>query len=219
MRLPGAIRTYLRRFLRARTPKILLLLFVILNILDVVRIHRDVVEGEKARYQLKPRPAQRLYIASMHFNNGKILRSHWIKELIRLCDTFGKDNMYISVHESGSWDDTKSLLRGLDRELERRAIPRRIVISDVTHKDEISAEDKGDGWIDTPRGQRELRRIPYLARLRNEVLGDLFEMSKKGIHFDKVIFLNDVVFKVCRREKLDRATWVRTANVSLRRRM
>jgi hypothetical protein len=104
--------------------------------------------------------------------------------------------MFVSVHESGSWDDSKSLLRGLDRELERRAVPRRIVISDVTHKDELLNENKGEGWIDTARGKRELRRIPYLARLRNQVLQDLFDMHKKGINFDKVIFLNDVVFKV-----------------------
>ncbi|KAL2212346.1 glycosyltransferase family 69 protein [Sarocladium strictum] len=196
MRPPSATRLYVRRFLRARTPKVLILLFIILNVLDVFRIHRDIAEGEKARYQLQPRPAQRLYIASMHFNNGKILRSHWIKELIRLTDTFGAQNMFVSVHESGSWDDSKSLLRGLDRELERRAVPRRIVISDVTHKDEMLNEKKGDGWIDTSRGQRELRRIPYLARLRNEVMQDLYDMHKKGIRFDKVIFLNDVVFKV-----------------------
>lgn len=196
MRPPSATRLYVRRFLRARTPKVLILLFIILNVLDVFRIHRDIAEGEKARYQLQPRPAQRLYIASMHFNNGKILRSHWIKELIRLTDTFGAQNMFVSVHESGSWDDSKSLLRGLDRELERRAVPRRIVISDVTHKDEMLNEKKGDGWIDTSRGQRELRRIPYLAKLRNEVMQDLYDMHKKGIRFDKVIFLNDVVFKV-----------------------
>lgn len=196
MRPPSTTRLYLRRLLRARTPKVLIFLFIVLNILDVFRIHRDIAEGEKARYQLQPRPAQRLYIASMHFNNGKILRSHWIKELIRLTDTFGAQNMFISVYESGSWDDSKSLLRGLDRELERRAVPRRIVISDVTHKDELLNEDKGEGWIDTPRGQRELRRIPYLARLRNQTLRDLFELSKQGIKFDKVIFLNDVVFKV-----------------------
>ena len=40
----------------------------------------------------------------------------------------------------------------------------------------------------------ELRRIPYLARLRNLVMEPLFEMKKSGQTVDKILFLNDVVF-------------------------
>ena len=40
----------------------------------------------------------------------------------------------------------------------------------------------------------ELRRIPYLARLRNLVMEPLFELRESGVVFDKILFLNDVVF-------------------------
>lgn len=84
----------------------------------------------------------------------------------------------------------------MDQELERLGVPHRVEMSDVTHKDEIENPNKGEGWIDTPRGKRELRRIPFLAKLRNRTLQDLIDLSKKGEHFDKVLFLNDVVFTV-----------------------
>ena len=82
-------------------------------------------------------------------------------------------------------------------ELENMGIPHRVEMSESTHKDEIENPNKGEGWIDTPRGKRELRRIPFLAKLRNRTLQDLIDLQKKGQHFDKVLFLNDVVFTVC----------------------
>ncbi|RFU71792.1 polysaccharide export [Trichoderma arundinaceum] len=132
----------------------------------------------------------------MHWNNGKVLKDYWNDAVIKLTETFGADNVFVSVFESGSWDDSKDVLRDLDRELEKRNVPRRVEVSETTHYDEISKPDKdrGEGWIDTARGKRELRRIPYLARLRNKTIQDLIELSKEGITFDKVLFLNDVVF-------------------------
>ena len=56
--------------------------------------------------------------------------------------------------------------------------------------------DNGSGWIDTPRVRKELRRIPYLSRLRNWTLEPLQELAQQGEKFDKVLFLNDVVFTV-----------------------
>lgn len=73
---------------------------------------------------------------------------------------------------------------------------RNITLSDRTHRDEVSAVPVGEGWVDTPRGRKELRRIPYLAALRNRTLRDLVELYEQGIEFDKVLFLNDVVFTV-----------------------
>jgi hypothetical protein len=62
--------------------------------------------------------------------------------------------------------------------------------------DEISQVPGPSGWIDTPRGKRELRRIPYLSKLRNISLKPLADLALKGIKFDRILFLNDVVFTV-----------------------
>ena len=53
------------------------------------------------------------------------------------------------------------------------------------------------GWVFTARGERgwELRRIPYLAELRNRVMEPLLKEAR-GVKFDKVLWINDVVFTV-----------------------
>ena len=58
-------------------------------------------------------------------------------------------------------------------------------------------EDRS-GWIFTGRGTTgwEVRRIPYLANLRNQAMEPLLAMSP-GLRFEKVLWINDVVFQVC----------------------
>ncbi|KAG5988486.1 hypothetical protein E4U43_004732 [Claviceps pusilla] len=198
---------YVRRLLRLRVTRIAFLLFCLFNFVDVLRIHHNLhrshrhvrrrkAEAETAAAASSSRPHERIYIASMHFNNGPVLKSHWNQAVLDLTEAFGPQNVFVSVFESGSWDDTKEVLRELDRELDRRGVARRVEVSDVTHQDELDNPVKGEGWIDTARHKKELRRIPYLAKLRNRTIQDLLDLHEKGVDFDKVLFLNDVVFTV-----------------------
>ncbi|KAK2589812.1 hypothetical protein QQS21_012515 [Conoideocrella luteorostrata] len=199
MLLSSANWLYLHRLVRLRVARIALLLFCLFNFLDVLRIHHSLSHSNVRSHNAPasiPRPRERIYIASMHFNNGQILKSHWNKAVIDLTEKFGPKNVFVSIFESGSWDDSKEVLRHLDEQLEKRGVPHRVEVSDVTHQDEIDNSNKGEGWIDTPRNKKELRRIPYLAKLRNRTIKDLLDLSKKGVEFDKVIFLNDVIFTV-----------------------
>ncbi|KAH7493576.1 hypothetical protein FOMA001_g1010 [Fusarium oxysporum f. sp. matthiolae] len=166
-------RLYLRRLLRSRFPKIVFILVVIINVLDVLRIQRNLLDADRTPAPKLSQPPGRIYIASMHFNNERVIRDHWGPAVIELAKLFGRENVFVSVYESGSWDKTKRELHHMDQELERLGVPHRVEMSDVTHKDEIENPNKGEGWIDTPRGKH---------------------LSKKGEHFDKVLFLNDVVF-------------------------
>ena len=70
------------------------------------------------------------------------------------------------------------------------------MLDETTHSDEIAKDPAPTGWIDTPRGRRELRRIPCLSRLRNLSLKPIEELARQGLQFDKILFLNDVVFTV-----------------------
>lgn len=202
MLFSGANRLYLRRILRWRATRIALLLLFLINVFDILRIQRDIVHGDR-EHGLRSgsgamRRRERIYIASMHWNNAEVLKDYWNDAVIKLTETFGADNVFVSIYESGSWDDSKEALQSLDEELEKRNVPRRVEVSDTTHYDEITKpkSERGEGWIDTSRGERELRRIPYLAKLRNKTIQDLIDLSEKGITFDKVLFLNDVVFTV-----------------------
>ncbi|KAM0163331.1 hypothetical protein ACHAPG_001255 [Botrytis cinerea] len=137
----------------------------------------------------------------MHWNNELILRSHWSAALLDLVRHLGVDNVYISIVESGSWDNTKGALRDLDVELEKLGVERSIELLNITHKDEVERVPDPDeeGWIQTNRTRKELRRIPYLAKLRNRVMDKLKKLADKRDgqgkrSFDKILWLNDVIF-------------------------
>ena len=190
------IRISFHRFSRSsrtriiRASLLLLALFCIVDILSLIstRQHQNlIVKAPNVR-------GQKVFIASIHWNNEPILRSNWSAAVLELVDYFGPENVYISIYESGSWDNSKEVLRVLGEDLERKGVQRTIKLSETTHADELK-QTPTDGWIQTPRGKKELRRIPYLSKLRNlalEPLNNLGDSTK----FDKVLFLNDVVFTV-----------------------
>jgi hypothetical protein len=185
------------RILRRRSvQKLLVIAIVLYSIFDITQILRCISIARVESTTPVTRISQRVYIASIHWNNEEILKSHWNDAIIALVDALGRDNVFVTVFESGSWDDSKGALRELDAALESKNVKRNITLSETTHKDEMSVLDKGPGWVDTSRGKRELRRIPYLARLRNWSLEPLQELARQGERFDKVLFLNDVVFSV-----------------------
>lgn len=74
---------------------------------------------------------------------------------------------------------------------------RNITLGEGTHEEFVNQRPgKEEGWVRTQRGKEEMRRIPYLAWLRNQGLGELGRLSGVGGGFDKVLFLGDVVFNV-----------------------
>ncbi|KAJ5919741.1 hypothetical protein N7454_009576 [Penicillium verhagenii] len=184
--------TLRRRIRRSRLLRIFLFVFFAWNLIELYVIIQRISEVDLI-YRDQPRRKERIYIAGVNWNNEPILRSHWNQALLNLAWKLGPDNIYVSIYESGSYDNTKGALMELDLELERLQVPRTIILSPVTHEDEMAATP-GEGWVQTPKGDMELRRIPYLSRTRNMSLKPLEELAKQGVTFDKILFLNDVVF-------------------------
>ncbi|KAJ5113810.1 hypothetical protein N7456_002344 [Penicillium angulare] len=182
-----------RRILRRRFFLVFALVFLLWSTAEVILIRHRLLNADTTHPATTPR-RDRVYIASIHWNNEEILRSHWNNAILQLAEALGPENVYLSVFESGSWDGTKMALQELDRSLDILCVARNITVSEKTHHDEISASTVGDGWIDTPQGRKELRRIPYLASLRNLSLQPLYALLANGITFDRILFLNDVVF-------------------------
>lgn len=189
------LRLPFRRSSRSRLFRAIVLISLVASLIDFFSLvgarHRVVQVKDTQGSSTK-----RIFIASIHWNNEAILRSHWNEAVLRLVGHFGAENVFVSILESGSWDDSKGALKDLDAELERLGVGRKIILEGTTHADEIGQIPVSDGWIDTARGKRELRRIPYLSRLRNRSLEPLAELAEEGIKFDQVLFLNDVVFTV-----------------------
>ncbi|KAL8763450.1 MAG: hypothetical protein Q9184_000758 [Pyrenodesmia sp. 2 TL-2023] len=189
------LRLPFRRSFRSRLLRAIVLISLVASLIDffsLVGTRHRILQVKDT----KGSSAKRIFIASIHWNNEAILRSHWNEAVLRLVDHFGAENVYVSILESGSWDDSKGALKDLDGQLERLRVGRKIILESTTHADEVGQIPASDGWIDTARGKRELRRIPYLSRLRNRSLEPLAELAEEGITFDQVLFLNDVVFTV-----------------------
>ena len=130
----------------------------------------------------------------MLVNCAPLLSRYWIPALVGLIDELGPENLYVSILENGSVDDTRELLMGLQKILMGRRMDFTFRFeNDRLLKRLLGGEGMGDNWIKTENGWLP-RRISYLAELRNMVLEPLQNSSR---YFDKVLFLNDVIFSVC----------------------
>jgi hypothetical protein len=120
-----------------------------------------------------------IYIACLLWNAEELIREYWAPAVLDLVQHFGKDNVYVSIIASRGWDDTEGALRELDFELDSLGIEKSIVLQNKTHAEMVDGDpEKGEEeWINTSRGKRELRRIPYLAGLRNQAIGKLRELA------------------------------------------
>lgn len=138
---------------------------------------------------------------------------------MELVTQLGPQNVYVSIYESGSWDDTKAALRSLDAELGKLGVARTVTLDPSTHAEHMANAPSPDeppspGWLTStttsPFGsaggtkaekRNELRRIPYLASLRNRSLDPLLLLVANTTttttttgRFDKLLFLNDITF-------------------------
>ena len=182
-----------RRLPRASTLKIFL---VLLFLWDLTHCISSYLHQKAASQAAPPLNTKRIYIAAQHYNSARILREHWNEAFYNLVKELGVDNVFVSVYESGGygWDDTQLLLRELEANLEVLQVRKQFTLSNLTRKEEIAAQPTEHGWIDTPAGVHALRRIPFLANIRNKVFDPLDALAAEGEYFDYILFLNDVAF-------------------------
>lgn len=105
----------------------------------------------------------------------------------------------MSIYESGSEDSTKDTLSKLAESLKTLSINHTVYLDSETHGAAIEkalSPTSTSGWLRTRYG-KELRRIFYLADIRNRALEPLRALNQAGVRFDKILYLNDVVYSVC----------------------
>ncbi|KAH0218860.1 hypothetical protein KCU86_g2496, partial [Aureobasidium melanogenum] len=177
-----------------------LVLFVVIALAEAFNIHSALEQASLEEPSAFGQ--QKIFIVGIHWNNEYILWNHWIPALVALAKDIGPENVFVSIYESGSYDNTKAVLRVLDQSLEENGIPRRVILDETTHADEISKPSGDSGWLEIPNGTTQLRRIPYLAKSRNIAMQPLYELQDANVVFDKILFLNDVVFTTPNIQKL-----------------
>lgn len=203
------MRQSFRRGTLQRIAKVFACVIVLWTVLDVLYIRTTYLR--RPTNELAPLGKESIYIASIHWTDELVLRSHWTAAVLELAKEIGPDKVYISIYESGSLDDTKGALRALSAELEDAGIPHKILLDEMTRMDVVNQSPAETGWLQMPQSKTVPvkdgwltvekdkwvpRRIPYLSRLRNLAMEPLREMQREGRRFEKVLFLNDVVFDV-----------------------
>lgn len=150
---------------------------------------------------------QKIFITAQFWTSEDVLATFWLTQFLKLVEVLGRDNIYVSILSSGSFDNTPDAVRWLDVQLGKLGVERTIDIDPTTHAEAVNAswvDEYGhhkSGWIETndpnvKPGTKELRRIPYLSDLRNRGLEPLINMHMKhGRMFDKILYLNDVYFE------------------------
>ncbi|KAM5436033.1 hypothetical protein McanMca71_000218 [Microsporum canis] len=161
---------------------------------------------------------EKIFIASNIVQEGMI-RGPWGSSLIELVDILGEDNVFVSIYENDSGNGTGDALRELAAQLPCpytfvcdlkeyiKAKKRSKMItgnSSVVTGDHVSL----DGFPKTilPSGDERVKRIAYLAQIRNQMLEPLNSSymlsgghAESGfnhvkVRFDRVLFLNDIYF-------------------------
>jgi hypothetical protein len=146
-----------------------------------------------------------VYIVSVHRNNEEILRGAWNEAVLALAGHLGPSNVHFTAIESGSQDKTKEALMDLKFALDDMGVSNTVSLGMTVWEQLEEIETRPDpdsprepGWIwDKEEGHYDMRRIPYLARVRNQAMEPLAGLARQqGRHFDKVLWLNDVAFDV-----------------------
>ena len=117
---------------------------------------------------------QRFFVA-INLHNNEAIIPDFLVQLLPVLQFIGRRNLFVSIFESGSRDQTKTYLRFLELFLSTWKIPFLIRISSETRS-----------YFD--------HRIAYLARVRNEALKPLLTHRQTIGQFQRILFLNDVLF-------------------------
>ncbi|KAF8550521.1 glycosyltransferase family 69 protein [Imleria badia] len=116
---------------------------------------------------------EKIFIAAMFYNNENVL-PYWTDSIIKAIHYLGADNVFVSILESGSDDQSPALLQQLDDRLGAMHVQRCILTQDKA--------------IRKPYNMEGNNRVDFLSALRNRALEPLVENGG----YDKVIFSNDI---------------------------
>ena len=126
---------------------------------------------------------QKIFIAtSIYDRNGRLAGGAWGQAILNLINILGNNNVYLSIYENDGGDDAQNALRRFETELQCQhslIFEKHLPLDNISH-------------VTLPDGSKRIKRVAYLAEARNRALRPLSEASAPI--YDKVLYLNDVVF-------------------------
>ncbi|KAI9838773.1 MAG: hypothetical protein M1837_002339 [Sclerophora amabilis] len=120
-----------------------------------------------------------------------LIRGAWGNAILELIQLLGEGNVFLSIYENDSGPGTKAALDDFEEKLRCNSS----IVSEHLPLDDIDT-------IVLPSGKRRIKRVAYLAEVRNRALRPLDPLVKPSLSgvkstestFDKLLFLNDIVF-------------------------
>ncbi|KAH0174711.1 hypothetical protein KCU67_g622, partial [Aureobasidium melanogenum] len=112
--------------------------------------------------------------------DADLIRGAWGEAVLELIAAVGSENAFVSIYNNDSGPETSIALNALAQKIH-------------CEKAVVSEHLPLEGLIqpELSRSREKVRRIPYLAEVRNRAMRPFYTSGRK---FDKVLFLNDVVF-------------------------
>nr|KMM71867.1 hypothetical protein CPAG_08168 [Coccidioides posadasii RMSCC 3488] len=136
---------------------------------------------------------EKIFIAA-NIINEDLIRGAWGDAMRELVDILGEENVFVSVYENDSGVGTSDALREFQERLRCN--------SSIVTGDNLSLSDLPSSTV--PSGEKRIKRIAYLAEVRNRALRPLDPTytpldSQTGfqhanMRFDRILFLNDIFF-------------------------
>lgn len=123
---------------------------------------------------------ENVYIAA-NIVDDDLVRGPWGDALVALTQKFPPGQVYVSVYGGPT-----SAMEYLSTRLRHHGVPSTIVSEALSPVNTTML-----AHVVTPDGSRRIKRIEFLAQVRNRALSPLEKLHKR---YHKVLFLNDVVF-------------------------
>jgi alpha-1,3-mannosyltransferase len=121
-------------------------------------------------------PSDHKYYFAINLHNSFNIIPDLFATIFRVASVLGYQNVYVSIYENGSTDQTKAFLRIFDALT--KSVGLRVTIKTSTR---------------ATRGQFN-HRIEYLAEIRNAAFDPLHDLrDSENEYFDTIIFMNDVL--------------------------
>ena len=126
---------------------------------------------------------QKIFIAaSIYDSSGRLATGAWGDAVLNLIDILGNENVFLSIYENDGGVKAQTALKELESKLQ--------CSHNLNFEAHLSLENIPH--ITLLDGSKRIKRIAYLAEVRNRALLPLDEAP--STKYDKILFLNDVIF-------------------------
>ncbi|GAB7345892.1 hypothetical protein MBLNU457_4133t3 [Dothideomycetes sp. NU457] len=125
-------------------------------------------------------------VSSIYDEEGGLVSGAWGNAILSLVDLLGPDNVFLSIYENDADDKAR---KALD-EYRSRVPCNSSLLSEHLPTHNLP-------HVTLPNGEQYVKRIAFLAEVRNRAMKPLEDPQSPAsrVRFDKVLYINDVIFK------------------------